>query len=150
MEKAKIYIAGCGGMLGEAFYKKFGNDFDLKCSDIDLNEDWLSYLDFRDFESYKKDVNEFKPYWLFHLGAYTDLEYCELHEEDTYATNTESVKHAVKIVNDLDIPILYISTAGIFDGKKEVYDESDNPNPIGHYAKSKYLGEKYGIKNAKK
>ena len=54
--KNKIYIAGCGGMLGEAFYKKFNNNFDLKCTDIDLNEDWLTYLDFREEQSYKKDV----------------------------------------------------------------------------------------------
>ena len=25
------------------------NEFDIKCSDIDLNEKWLSFLDFRDF-----------------------------------------------------------------------------------------------------
>ena len=78
----RIYISGCGGMLGEAFYKKFSEKNDLKCTDIDLNEDWLSYLDFRDCEAYRKDVKDFKPDWLFHLGAYTDLEYCEnnLHE----------------------------------------------------------------------
>ena len=120
-------------MLGEAFYKLFTDCYVIKCTDIDLNEEWLSYLDFRDFESYEKEVNEFKPDWLFHLGAYTDLEYCELHEEDTYATNTESVKHAVKIANNINIPILYISTAGIFDGEKNVYDESDQANPIGYY-----------------
>ena len=139
----KIYIAGAGGMLGEAFYKQFKEDFDLKCSDIDLNESWLSYLDFRDFEAYRKDVIDFQPDWLFHLGAYTSLEYCELHPEDTYETNTTSVEHAVKIANELSIPVLYISTAGIFEGNKGLYDESDIPNPIGHYAKSKYLGEKY-------
>jgi len=121
----------------------------LKCTDIDVNEEWLSNLDFRDYESYKKDVADFKPDWLFHLGAYTDLEYCELHVEDTYATNTESVEHAVHIANELSIPLLFISTAGIFDGKKGTYDETDQPNPIGHYAKSKYLGEKYVIENAK-
>ena len=148
-KNVRIYIAGCGGMLGEAFYKKFNHDFDLKCTDIDVNEDWLSFLDFRNYESYKKDLNNYKPNWLFHLGAYTDLEYCELHEEETYVTNTESVKHAVKISNDLDIPILYISTAGIFDGKKDVYDETDQPVPLGHYAKSKYLGEKFVIENSK-
>ena len=136
-------------MLGEAFYKNFSNDFDLKCTDIDVNEDWLSFLDFRNYESYKKDLNNYKPNWLFHLGAYTGLEYCELHEKETYVTNTESVKHAVKIANDLDIPILYISTAGIFDGKKDVYDETDQPVPLGHYAKSKYLGEKFVIENSK-
>ena len=136
-------------MLGEAFYEKFRKDYDLKCTDIDLNENWLSYLDIRAKEAYRKDVNDFQPDWLFHLGAYTDLEYCELHEEDTYATNTESVKHAVHIANDLSIPLLYISTAGIFDGKKGVYDESDTPNPIGHYARSKFLGEQYVIENSR-
>ena len=43
----KIYIAGCGGMLGEAFYQQFRKDFVLKCSDIDVNEEWLEFLDFR-------------------------------------------------------------------------------------------------------
>ncbi len=135
-------------MLGEAFYEKFRQEFNLKCSDIDVNEEWLTYLDFRDSETYRKDVKDFQPDWLFHLGAFTDLEYCELHEDDTYQTNTESVKSAVKIANGLNIPILYISTAGIFDGKKAVYDESDTPKPIGHYGKSKYYGEKYVIENA--
>ena len=147
--KKKIYIAGCGGMLGDAFYNEFRDEYELKCTDIDVNDNWLSYLDFRDFKLYKEEVNEFNPDWLFHIGAYTDLEFCELHEEDTYATNTESVKHAVIIANKLSIPLLYISTAGIFDGKKDVYNESDKPNPIGHYANSKYLGEKYVIENAK-
>ena len=141
-------MSGVGGMLGEAFYKQFKDDHTLKSTDIDVNADWLSYLDFRNYESYKKDIVNFRPEWLFHVGAYTDLEYCELHEKDTYETNTESVEHAVHIANDLSVPLLYISTAGIFDGKKETYDEDDQPNPIGHYAKSKYLGEKYVIKNA--
>lgn len=150
MYKDKIYMSGCGGMLGEAFYRKYKDEYEIKCTDINFDEEWLSYLDFRDYEAYRKDVEEFNANWLFHLGAYTNLEYCELHEEDTYATNTESVKHAVKIANTLNIPILYISTAGIFNGKKEIYTESDHPNPIGHYAKSKYLGEKYVQENAKR
>ena len=42
MEKRdKIYIAGCGGMLGEAFYKVFTEDYELKCTDIDPNENWI-------------------------------------------------------------------------------------------------------------
>ncbi len=137
----RIYIAGSGGMLGEAFQKVFGAEFELKCSDIDVNESWLSYLDFRDFEAYRNDVLAFKPDYLFHLGAYTDLEFCELHVGDTYTTNTLAVENAVSIANELNIPLLYISTAGIFDGKKEVYDDWDQPNPLGHYARSKYAGE---------
>lgn len=145
----KIYIAGCGGMLGEAFYRQFSKDYFLKCTDIDVNDNWLAFCDFRETDSYKKQVFSFKPDYLFHLGAFTDLEYCELHPQETYTTNTESVKTAVSISNELDIPLLYISTAGIFDGKKNLYDENDIPNPIGHYARSKYLGEEYVIQNAK-
>lgn len=135
-------------MLGEAFYKQFQNDFILKCTDKDVNEQWLSYLDFRDFEAYKKDVIEFKPDFLFHLGAYTDLEFCEQNVDDTYLTNTLSVENAVIIANQLNIPLLYISTAGIFDGKKDLYDDWDTPNPLGVYARSKYMGERYVVENA--
>ena len=90
--KKKIYIAGCGGMLGDAFYKEFIDEYELKCTDIDVNEDWLFYLDFRDFGAYSEDVRGFTPDYLFHLGAYTDLEYCELNPDDTYLTNTKSVE----------------------------------------------------------
>ena len=136
-------------MLGDAFYKEFINYYELKCTDIDVNEEWLSYLDFRNLEAYRKDVHKFSPDYLFHLGAYTDLEYCELNPEDTYKTNTGSVEYAVAIANELSIPLLYISTAGIFDGKKDVYDESDTPNPMGHYARSKYLAEEYVQENSR-
>jgi len=146
----KIYIAGCGGMLGEAFHKQFQNDYELKCTDKDVNEEWLSFLDFRDFQSYKKDVFDFKPDYLFHLGAYTDLEFCELNADETYNTNTIAVENAVYLANELDIPLLYISTAGIFDGKKELYDDWDLPNPLGHYARAKYAGERFVIENARR
>jgi dTDP-4-dehydrorhamnose reductase len=139
--KKKIYIAGCGGMLGDAFYKVFGNDYELKCTDIDLNEPWLTYLDFRDRNAYFEDVKAFNPDYLFHLGAHTDLEFCETNSDDAYATNFNAVENAVYISNKLLVPILYISTAGIFDGSKDTFDESDLPSPIGHYAKSKYAGE---------
>jgi dTDP-4-dehydrorhamnose reductase len=146
----KIYIAGAGGMLGEAFHDQYKNDYLLKCTDIDVNESWLSFLDFRDRQSYFNDVLSFAPDYLFHLGAYTDLEYCENNQDDSYRTNTLSVENAVHIANYLDIPLLYISTAGIFDGKKQMYDDWDLPNPLGVYARSKYMGEKYVTENTKR
>ncbi len=150
MGKKKIYIAGSGGMLGEAFHKVFGKEYELKCTDIDVNETWLTYLDFRDYDAYLKDVSEFKPDYLFHLGAYTDLEYCETHQDDTYATNTMAVENGVYIANKLNIPILYISTAGIFDGNKDTFDDWDLPNPLGHYARSKYAGELFVQNNSQR
>lgn len=148
--KKKIYIAGCGGMSGIAFYNTFKEDYELKCTDKDVNEDWLSFLDFRDFKKYEEDVKSFNPDYLFHLGAHTDLEYCEKNPEDAYMTNTISVEHAVRIANDLDIPLFYVGTAGVFDGKKEMYDDWDEPNPLAVYARSKYLGEKTVMENVNK
>ena len=63
-------------MLGDAFYKQFNNNYELKCTDIDLNENWLSYLDFRLFKDYRNDVINFQPDYLFHLGA---INLCLLH-----------------------------------------------------------------------
>jgi dTDP-4-dehydrorhamnose reductase len=139
--KKRIYIAGCGGMLGEGFYEVFKSEYELKCTDIDLNESWLELLDFRNRERYLKDVTEFKADYLFHLGAYTDLEFCDLNPDETYLTNTLSVENAVYISNKLNIPLLYISTAGIFDGIQDTYDDWDLPKPLGHYGRSKYAGE---------
>ena len=137
-------------MLGEAFYKQFKSEYVLKCTDIDLNEEWLSYLDFRDYDAYRKEILDFKPDYLFHLGAFTDLEYCEKNIDETYRTNTLSVENACYIANELDIPLLYISTAGIFDGNKNFYDDWDIPNPLGHYARSKYAGELFVRENVRK
>jgi dTDP-4-dehydrorhamnose reductase len=78
---------------------------------------------------------------LFIWVAHTDLEYCETNQKDAYITNTLAVENVVYIANELDIPIVYISTAGIFDGRQDTNDDWDQPNPLGHYARSKYTGE---------
>ncbi len=137
-------------MLGKAFQSVFSSNYDLRCTDKDVNEEWLSLLDFRDLSAYRRDVRAFSPDYLFHLGAHTDLEYCEQNISDAYATNTTAVENAVWIANELDIPLLYISTAGIFDGSKDTFDDWDLPNPMGHYARSKYAGEQYVVQNARR
>jgi dTDP-4-dehydrorhamnose reductase len=50
----------------------------------------------------------------------------------------------------MDIPILYIGTAGMFDGRKDIYDDWDQPNPLCHYARSKYTGERFVVENARR
>lgn len=134
-------------MLGEAFQSHFATR-ELSCSDIDVNADWLSYLDFRDLRAYREAVAEFSPDVLIHLGAHTDLEFCERNIAECYSTNTLGPENAVLIANELSIPLVYISTAGIFDGAQDTYDDWDQPNPLGHYARSKYAGELYVTANA--
>ncbi len=146
----KLYLAGCGGMLGDAFYKYTLDKYSIQCSDKNPSDKWMKQLDFRNFNNYAQDVKNFNPDCLFHIGAYTDLEYCENNKEDTFLTNTISVEYAVQIANDLSIPLVFISTAGIFDGNKDLYDDWDIPNPLGNYAKSKYAAERYIQNNSQK
>jgi dTDP-4-dehydrorhamnose reductase len=144
----KMYISGSGGMLGDAYYKTLRELHTLHCSDINLSSPWLTKLDFRNYEEYYQDVKNFEPDILIHLGAHTDLEYCEKNIEDAYLTNTVSVEYATSISKKLNIPLVYISTAGIFDGQKEFYDDWDIPNPLGVYARTKYLGERFVVENS--
>ena len=52
------------------------------------------------------DVKNFSPEYLFHIGAFTDLEFCEKNPDETYITNTLSVKNATNIANaDDDAPM---------------------------------------------
>ena len=145
----RIYVAGSGGMLGEGFHDVLAERHVLRCTDIDVNADWLTFLDFRDFDAYRGEVLDFRPDYLFHLGAHTSLEFCEQHPEEAYSTNTLAVENAVHIANELDIPLLYISTAGIFDGAQDTYDDWDQPRPLGHYARSKYMGERFVAENCR-
>ena len=58
----RIYIAGCGSMLGRAVYGEFiKHDNIVLATDIDLNEKWLEYGDVTDYKNIKKQILEFNP-----------------------------------------------------------------------------------------
>lgn len=140
-QNSRILITGCGGMLGEAFYLFYSSICSVKATDIDINENWLSCLDVRDYKAIDKEIVDFKPTIVFHLAAFTDLEYCELHQTETYDTNAMGTENIALLCKKHNIPLMYISTAGIFDGEKDEYNDFDQPNPINCYGKSKYAGE---------
>ena len=60
-----------------------------------------------------------------------------------------AVKHAAGIANLLEYPLALHQQAGIFDGRKETYDDWDQPNPLGDYARSKYMGERFVAENVR-
>lgn len=137
----RVFLAGVGGMLGEAIHKVLAEDHQLMSTDLDVNESWLEKCDFRDFSEYERMVSAFEPSILMHIGAHTSLEYCETNPDDAYRTNTLAVENAATLAQAHGIPLVYISTAGVFDGEKELYDDWDQPRPLGIYARAKYLGE---------
>lgn len=128
-------------MLGEAVQSVFKDICDFKGTDIDLNVPWLSYLDVRDPVALAKEFAERKPDVVLHLAALVDLEYCEKHPEEAEATNAKGTENVAKLAKEYDATMVYISTAGIFDGEQELYDDDDKPNPLNQYGASKYRGE---------
>jgi dTDP-4-dehydrorhamnose reductase len=140
-KSTRVFITGCGGMLGEAVYNVFSRKTSVLATDIDLNEKWLKYADVRDYAATLQLVMKFKPRLIINLAALTDLEYCEQNSEHAWKVNALGAENMALIAQKLDVPHVYISTAGIFDGRQEFYNDFDQPNPLGIYAKSKYYGE---------
>jgi len=141
MKIENVYIAGCGGMLGEAVYSHFSGKYTVKATDIELSEDWVEEGDIRDYEAVRSQIVDFKPQAVVNLAALTDMEHCEKNVRDAYITNALGAENLALISAELDIPYVYVSTAGVFDGEKQGYTEYDLPNPLSIYAKSKYEGE---------
>lgn len=139
----KYFLAGSAGMLGNDIYKILSKCANCFVGDINTSDQHVKYLDFRHKDKYENLVDRFSPDILFHVGAHTNLEFCESNAYDCFSTNTSSVEYAVEIANKRKIKLVYISTAGIFDGKKDFYDEYDIPNPLGNYARSKFHGERF-------
>ncbi|MBT6231705.1 MAG: NAD(P)-dependent oxidoreductase [Candidatus Scalindua sp.] len=137
----KVFITGCGGMLGKAVYEQFAPHCQVLATDIDLNEPWLEYGDVIDFQKISEKAFKFEPDLIINLAALTDLEFCERNPEITWKTNALGAENMALISKTVDAAHIYISTAGIFDGQKEYYNDFEQPNPLSVYAKSKYYGE---------
>jgi dTDP-4-dehydrorhamnose reductase len=138
----KIYVTGAAGMLGSflvPYLESQGHR--VKASDINNLSDEMDYTDVRDYSFLHLSISEFSPDILINLAAMTDLEECETGAGDAIATNAGGSQNCVAIAAKFDIPYVYISTAGIFDGHQDFYDDWDDPKPLCIYAKSKYWGE---------
>jgi dTDP-4-dehydrorhamnose reductase len=142
----KVLITGCGGMLGKSVYEsavqKYGKE-NVVATDIDLNEEWLSELDVREIKALERAFTEVNPTLVIHLAALTDLEYCETNQENAWATNALGTENVALLARKHNAEMVYVSTAGIFGGEKDVYTDFDTPNPLSYYAKSKYHGEQF-------
>ncbi len=148
LQDKKVLITGCGGMLGNAVYPFFAYWYDdVLATDKDVNEEWLTYLDIRDHDEVARIFREYKPDIVLHLAAETDLEFCETHADITRAVNDIATKNIAKLSEQHGSLLVYISTAGVFDGKKTgFYTEEDQPRPIMVYGETKYAGEIHTLK----
>ncbi len=139
--KQKIFITGAGGMLGDAVCRAFSERAHLHATDLVSAEPWIERLDITDHAAVRASLRKIEPDVIIHLAALTDLEQCEKNPDLAFAVNTHSVEELSTYAREHAIPLVYISTACIFEGSGKSYAEEDAPHPINTYGESKYRGE---------
>src|SRR5690606_12483547 len=98
----------------------------------------------RDRDRLAQVIDDLRPDLILHLAAETDLEFCETHPDIAEATNAVATRGVAELAERSGATLVYISTAGVFDGgKQDAYTEHDPANPIMVYGQTKYDGEEH-------
>ncbi len=133
-EKARIVILGGKGMLGSDLVSVCQNlDYDPVLFD-------LPEFDITNSVHLKHAVSDAEL--VVNCAAYTNVDGAESEAEPAHQVNAEAVGRLGAVAKDADKWVVHISTDFVFDGKGDKpYVETDTPNPINTYGKSKLAGE---------
>ena len=122
----RLLLTGAGGQLGRALQEAFAADDVVALT----HADWDVALPPPDFDP--------PPELVLHAAAWTNVDGAEDDPQGAAAVNVGGTQHAAS----LGAPIVAYSTDYVFDGRKgEPYVESDSPNPLSAYGRSKLHGE---------
>lgn len=81
---------------------------------------------------------DYRPDLVLHAAAWTDVDGAEKRPDLAELVNVRGTRNVVA----LDSPVVYFSTDYVFDGRKrESYVETDEPNPLSAYGRTKLAGE---------
>jgi dTDP-4-dehydrorhamnose reductase len=127
------FVTGAGGQLANAFARVLEGDVFLSREET---------LDIRDAEAVRTAVREFAPDCVLHCAAYTNVDGAEADEDLAEAINVLGTRNVVRAVRGTHTTVVYFSTDYVFDGAKGApYVETDRPNPLNAYGRSKLGGE---------
>jgi dTDP-4-dehydrorhamnose reductase len=80
---------------------------------------------------------------VINCAAYTNVDGAESDRELAYRVNAEAVGHLGRLAGRHGKWVLHFSTDFVFDGRLDrPYGETDAPNPINEYGRSKLAGER--------
>lgn len=134
----RVLVTGAGGMVGSYVPEIFAGET-LLLTDI---VEGFERLDVCDPTAVMKAVADAAPDLVLHLAAATDVDRCEQEPDLAYRTNAMGTQNVALACLAHDVPLVYLSTAGVFAGDKpEPYIEFDSPNPANTYGRSKLAGE---------
>jgi len=118
-----LLITGASGQLGTALAEAFPDARALTRADWDVTQS-------------PPDVGQ--PDLVLHAAAWTDVDGAEDDPQGAAAVNVGGTSNAAS----LGAPLVLFSTDYVFDGaKRDPYVESDAPNPLSAYGRTKLHGE---------
>lgn len=141
----KIFVTGGSGLLGSKIAKYAKEKFEVISTFLDHPVDEQGFkaerLDIRDPRPTAELIEKHRPDVVVHSAALTNVDYCEKNREEARLTNVKGTENVANACKKIGCKMVYISTAGIFDGKYVPYSETARPNPLNYYAKTKLQGE---------
>lgn len=99
-------------------------------------------LDITNEQNVRAYIRQLNPDAIIHCAAYTSVDLAEDDKERCYDVNVNGTRYLAEAAKETGAKLVYLSTDYVFDGKgTNAFTESDQPNPIGYYGKTKYEGE---------
>ncbi len=131
----KILLLGANGQVG----------WQLRRSLMPLSEVKICTRSEADLENHtqiKELIQNYKPSVIVNASAYTAVDKAEKEPEKAESINSTALETLANEAKNLNALLVHYSTDYIFDGKKrESYTETDQPNPLSIYGKTKLAGE---------
>ncbi len=145
----KILITGSNGLLGQKLVRAVGDKKEFSAvavskGDCRVQNPGVPYesLDITDRDRLAEVLGRHRPQTIIHTAALTHVDLCEKEKDLCWKVNVEAVEELVSLCQKKGIHLIHLSTDFIFDGKAGPYREEDKPNPLSHYAESKWESEK--------
>lgn len=131
----RILLLGNTGQLGSELNELLPQLGELTALDY-------PQIDMADEDRMRALLRRVSPDAIINATAYTAVDEAERDVELAEAINVRGVRQLAKYARKKDALLIHYSTDYVFDGKKgSPYIESDFPNPLGVYGRTKLQGE---------
>ena len=138
----KILVIGAHGMLGRDLANRLSSLSDPKNSGNEVVAVDRKHIDITHGENTSKFIVQAKPDVIVNCAAFSNVDACETQISEAFAVNASGARNVALAGKQTGTKVIHISTDYVFDGmKNEPYIETDKPNPISIYGKSKLEGE---------
>lgn len=132
----KILLLGYNGNIGNFLTNFLSKNHTI----ISLNKE---LLDITDKKQVQITLKKLSPDIVVQAAGISDVDFCEKNQTESYTVNSLGTLNVASSCNQLNIPILYISSSYVYgDTKNTSYFETDKCDPVNIYGKSKLAGEK--------